>query len=240
MTRFNPETEPHFPYIEAVVDALNAAGLTVTDWHADANDPLDAAVELDRELTAALYGETSEVWLCWTEERGWYLALSDERDNGNLSGLTDLLVGVVPGPDEMVALVRDLLEKRPARFELGRYRDAGDDDDVADELLAYLSDALERAASAAESARAAQDGGGVDYQCQAEWIGEAGAWTDCSCPECMERKAGDREADIAAQDGGGLPIDVMHASADGPGVQAYDRYDPDGSDYDPFGGGSDA
>lgn len=46
------------------------------------------------------------------------------------------------------------------------------------------------------------------------------------------------ESALAAQDGGGLPIDVMHASADGPGVQAFDRYDPDG-DLD-AGGGSDA
>lgn len=38
--------EAHEPYMGAVVDALEAAGLEVKEWFADANDPRDGCITL--------------------------------------------------------------------------------------------------------------------------------------------------------------------------------------------------
>src|SRR5207253_6886178 len=62
----------HESYIAAVVDALNAAGISVADWHADPNDPRDAAIRLGDPAAVDDDDFAAEVWICWDEESGWF------------------------------------------------------------------------------------------------------------------------------------------------------------------------
>ncbi|MFF4949759.1 DUF6292 family protein [Streptomyces chattanoogensis] len=132
---------PHAPYINAVADALDAAGLTVADWNADDNDPRDAYIEFDRAITAPAYGAETEVSLLWTEEKGWMVGWGDEDSvpQNGLDWVIDLFTGVLPTPDEMVAEAREVVTKipRPQGGPYGRYRDSGDDDDFEPQLAQY-------------------------------------------------------------------------------------------------------
>lgn len=85
----------HEPYINAVQQALTAAGFDVLDWHADPNDPRDGAVQI-RPVGDL---DHDEVWVGWQEERGWHLLRIDEREHGEANRwVTDLSVGLVYSP----------------------------------------------------------------------------------------------------------------------------------------------
>ncbi|PJN37959.1 hypothetical protein CG747_26075 [Streptomyces sp. CB02959] len=131
----------HAPYIEAVAEALDAAGLTVADCNADDNDPRDAYIEFDRAITTPAYGDDTEVNLLWREDRGWMVGWGD-ADSVSQSGLdwiVDLFCGVLPTPDEMVAEARTVVAKIPGPQggPYGRYRDSGDDDGLDAQLATY-------------------------------------------------------------------------------------------------------
>ncbi|MFE6686577.1 DUF6292 family protein [Streptomyces sp. NPDC057743] len=132
----------HEPYIKAIADALNAAGLTVADWGGDDNDPRDAYIEFDRTVTAPVYGEETEVNLLWNEERGWMAGWGDADSvpQNGLDWVVDLFVGVLPTPDEMVAEARTVITRIPSPQggPYGRYRDSStDDDDFETQLAQY-------------------------------------------------------------------------------------------------------
>ncbi|KIZ13706.1 DUF6292 family protein [Streptomyces natalensis] len=131
----------HEPYIQAVADALDAAGLTVADWGGSDDDPRDAYIEFDRAITAPAYGIETEVSLLWTEERGWMVGWGDKDSvpQNGLDWVIDLSTGVLPTPDEMAAEARTVVAKIPGPQggPYGRYRDSCDDDNFESQLAQY-------------------------------------------------------------------------------------------------------
>lgn len=129
----------HAPYIEAIANALDAAGLTVADWNADDNDPRDAYIEFARQITAPAYDEDTEVNLLWREDRGWMVGWGNADSHNGLDWVVDLFCGVLPTPEEMVTEARTVVAKipRPQGTPYGRYRDTGDDDGLDTQLATY-------------------------------------------------------------------------------------------------------
>ena len=74
--------EAHSPYIETVADAFDAAGLTVGDWFADANDPRDGCITL-----AEPDEDGDEHCIAWDEEKGWFYGTSPEDKHGEIQGI---------------------------------------------------------------------------------------------------------------------------------------------------------
>jgi hypothetical protein len=87
----------HEPYMRAVAEALEAAGVKVLDWYADPNDPRDGAIQVASDAA-------DEVWLGWQEERGWTLLCIDERSGGQQPTrlVRDLGAGTVYSPESVV------------------------------------------------------------------------------------------------------------------------------------------
>src|SRR5438132_496462 len=92
----------HESYIAAEVDALNAAGISVADWHADPNDPRDAAIRLGDPAAVDDDDFAAEVWICWDEESGWFRGVDKDGRSG-LSGIRWAQLGVLPKPRAVVA-----------------------------------------------------------------------------------------------------------------------------------------
>lgn len=90
----------HEGYMRAVAAAFTASGLTPLDWHADANDPRDGAIQLDPDDFGHRH---DEVWVCWQEERRWSVLTVDKRDSGEDSRFVyDLDAGTVFSPESVV------------------------------------------------------------------------------------------------------------------------------------------
>ena len=87
--------DAHQAYIQAVADALTAAGFDVLDWHADPNDPRDGAIQI--KPVGDL--DHDEAWIGWSEERGWSILRIDEREHAEPNRwVTDLGAGTVYSP----------------------------------------------------------------------------------------------------------------------------------------------
>jgi len=124
----------HTGYIAAVVNALVAAGIPVERWHADPNEPRDAAIILAS-------GESGEQRVAgWTEESGWMFGLGPE--GAGLDLIWWLRGGVLPHPDDVVQAVRACLRDDYSDTSIGRpvYRVAGEDD-LDEQLAAYAQQA---------------------------------------------------------------------------------------------------
>ncbi|MFB4294822.1 DUF6292 family protein [Nonomuraea sp. ATR24] len=124
----------HEPYLKAVADAFNAAGLTVGDWFADANDPRDGCITLaEREAD----GDQRHV--AWHEEQGWFYGTSAEDDGGGIRSIWWICDDLLPSPAEVVAAVQLCIagDHSQATLNHGYYRDAEDDDGFEERLLAY-------------------------------------------------------------------------------------------------------
>ncbi|MDG4792097.1 DUF6292 family protein [Micromonospora sp. WMMD1102] len=90
--------QAHEPYIRAVADALTASGVKVLNWYADPNDPRDGAIQVN---TFGL--DYDEVWVCWQEERRWYVLLVEEHEGREASrNVYDLDAGTVFSPESVV------------------------------------------------------------------------------------------------------------------------------------------
>jgi hypothetical protein len=119
------------PYISAVVDALLAAGIGVTQWHVDHDDtnyPLTAAIALDPASAPAWDGVT----LVWTEGNGW--GYGPHRPDGYDRLAYVLAIGAsgLPEPAEVVAEVqRTVLGDQDGTDTYHLLYDA---DDIADQL----------------------------------------------------------------------------------------------------------
>lgn len=104
--------DAHGPYIQAVAQALDDAGLAVADWHADPNDPRDGAIQLDMNKQGTIDGHPlwpyDEVWVGWQEERGWHLLAINHKDGAEDSRYAhNLHLGLVPNPASVVNVVGD-------------------------------------------------------------------------------------------------------------------------------------
>lgn len=72
----------HGPYIGAVQDLLIRSGFNTLDEHAADHDPRGGAIQLDPHSPAAAdwFAAWDEVWLGWTEDRGWVMACTEGVD----------------------------------------------------------------------------------------------------------------------------------------------------------------
>lgn len=123
--------DAHEPYMRAVVIALDAAGLTVGDWFADANDPRDGCITL-----AERDEDGDERSVCWHEEKGWFYGFGAE--NSQIDVIWWICDDVLPDPAEVVEAVRLCVagDYSKASLDHGYYRDFEDEDDGFEELLA--------------------------------------------------------------------------------------------------------
>jgi hypothetical protein len=130
--------EAHEPYIKAVVIALDAAGLTVGDWFADANDPRDGCITL-----AELDEDGDERCIAWHEEKGWFYGISPEGEHGEIQSIWWICDDVLPDPADVVTAVQRCVagDYSKASLDHGYYRDFEDEDDgFEDRLLTYSRD----------------------------------------------------------------------------------------------------
>lgn len=131
--------EAHEPYMGAVVDALEAAGLEVKECFADANDPRDGCITL-----VGADEDGHERHVAWDEEKGWFYGISDER--GEIRTIWWICDDVLPDPDEVVSAVQRCAAGDYSQASLyhGYYRDFEDENDGFEERLrAYAEDAPE-------------------------------------------------------------------------------------------------
>lgn len=136
-------TEPdyhraHEAYIGAVADALHDAGFPIPDYHADANDPRDAAIQIGNDADD---DDPVEDWICWTEESGWYHGI-DAKGHGELSCLRWAHLGPLPTPAQVMSWYRKLGFKATEHAEMTRpyYRSFQDQHDgFEDQLVAYAT-----------------------------------------------------------------------------------------------------
>jgi len=96
--------DAHRPYLSAVADALTAAGVVVLDWSAEPNDPRDGSIQIQPIGALASH---DEVWICWQEERAWFVLTIDERPDGRESAkfVHDMLICTVSSPETVVNVV---------------------------------------------------------------------------------------------------------------------------------------
>ncbi len=121
----------HAPYMEAVVEALEAAGVGVEDWFADANDPRDGCI------TLAERAEDGDArYVAWDEEKGWLYGLGPE--GGPINLIWWICVDILPTPSEVVEAVGACVAKDYSKASIrhGNYRWFEDDEDGFEERLA--------------------------------------------------------------------------------------------------------
>lgn len=130
--------EAHEPYMKAVVTALDAAGLKVADWFADANDPRDGCITL-----AEHDDDGDERCVAWHEEKGWFYGTSPEDGHGEIKNIWWICDDVLPDPTEVVEAVRLCIagDHSKATMNHAYYRDFedGDDDGFEERILAYAA-----------------------------------------------------------------------------------------------------
>src|SRR5690606_11767732 len=96
----------HGPYITAVANEIQAAGIAVADWWADADEPRGGAIELAGQVDGY-----EEVYVCWREDRGWFYV--PHRAGEAFGEFADDLPGDlprVPLPGRVATAVADLLD----------------------------------------------------------------------------------------------------------------------------------
>lgn len=138
--------QAHEAYIQAVADALDAAGLTTADCHADPNDPRDGWISFDMDRQGRIDGEPlwqyDEVGVGWSEDRGWHLLTIDDPHGRDSRFVTEFAVARVASP---VTVVLEVASQAGLALELADddHPDADfpehsfEDDDVAFELALH-------------------------------------------------------------------------------------------------------
>ncbi|WP_431774299.1 DUF6292 family protein [Streptomyces cucumeris] len=129
----------HEPYITAVADAVDRAGMSVVEWSAEEGDPRAGWIEFALKTTVRAYGR-DEVALLWNEEQGWSVGWGDANGRGRLERTVRMYSGVMPTVDEMVAAAREIVTELPGPdhgFPASRYRECGDEDGFDGQLAAY-------------------------------------------------------------------------------------------------------
>lgn len=90
----------HEPYLGAVAKAFERAGCEVITWFAYANDPRDGAIQLDP--ANVLNSDADEVWVCWQEERRWWILTEHERPGGGAKVVEECICNTVASPETVV------------------------------------------------------------------------------------------------------------------------------------------
>lgn len=92
--------QSHEPYLRAVADAFERAGCEVITWYANGNDPRDGAVQID---PTAVNSDADEVWVCWQEERRWYILTEHERPGQeSVKVVEECICDTVASPETVV------------------------------------------------------------------------------------------------------------------------------------------
>lgn len=126
----------HTPYICAVVEALDEAGIAVVDWRAPQSEPLEAGVALAPDV--AHNPADDPITLRWTEVSGWYWQPEDESGAPRGTFESPAAMGVVPAPAQVAAWARRVLDGTAERRTLATpRRDESADDGVVEALRAY-------------------------------------------------------------------------------------------------------
>ena len=131
------------PYIAAVADACQAAGLLVADYTSDDIDPRDGIINLVTRPDA----DPDEDWedsytLGWNEERGWLIGWPKDP-HGELHNILYLGAGALPAPADVAEHARRIVageltaDERYHLMDPGQWRSQDDDDDFESHLAAY-------------------------------------------------------------------------------------------------------
>ena len=137
------------PYIAAVADACQKAGLSVVDYFSDDIDPRDGGIHLltrpdadpdDWEDTCGIY---------WDENRGWMYG-EPKNSGGELHNLLWLGGGPLPEPAGIAEQARRLIagemsaDERRSLMDFVRWRDHEEEDpEFEAQLAAYRDDECE-------------------------------------------------------------------------------------------------
>lgn len=102
MAAADPRRTTHAPYIRAVAEALEAAGIPVADWRADDRVPRDGWIPLDLVRQVRLHGrpvwDHDQAGVGWDEDHGWYLLTVDDPYGRSVRTTRDLAVPRLAGP----------------------------------------------------------------------------------------------------------------------------------------------
>lgn len=127
---------PHEPYVNAVADALRAAGHAVTEVVANPDDPMNGAITIDDPGRRPLV-------LGWNEERGWFRGR--EAAHCVVVDLHDSPLDLLATPDDVVGWTRSVLDgtaKDSPIFGMGGlFRNFDDEDGFAARLAEYAGGA---------------------------------------------------------------------------------------------------
>ena len=139
----------HAGYIRAVAGALEAAGIPVADWRADAGEPRDGWIPFDLARQVRLHGrpvwDQDEAGIGWSEDGGWYLLTVDDPGGRGVRATRKLDLATVAAPASVARAVARLASlalppvggEGPDRDFPG-HRAEVPDSAFEDALLAYL------------------------------------------------------------------------------------------------------
>ena len=177
------------PYISAVADACQAAGLHVIDFWTDDIDPRDGGITISVLPEGDPDGEDWKAsrTLGWNEQDGWFYG-EPRCEHGELHNLLWLGLGALPGPAEVAEAARKLIVAgipagdRRRMMDRTRYRETGDEDGFDAELAAY----------APHSCDVTAELGGTTYTCREHTETNGGSvthhfaarWPACPAPWC--------------------------------------------------------
>jgi Family of unknown function (DUF6292) len=144
--------DAHGPYIDAVLNELEKAGLRSVDSFADWNDPRGGSIGIAPDCCGQEFSRYAEVWLGWTEETGW--AVVPHTDEASAACVEYAWIGVLPEPGEVAGWARQVLlggsdespgelKRQPSPRWLTpryyRYYDEDDGDGFEEQLAAYAT-----------------------------------------------------------------------------------------------------
>lgn len=141
------------PYIAAVADACQAAGLHVLEFWSDDIDPRDGAISLSKVPEGDPDGEDwrQGYTLGWDERRGWMYGEPKDA-HGELCNLLWLCDGPLPEPGEVAGVARRIISgeltsrERHLMMDHVTWRDHEEEDPEFDaELAAYATPEAPRA-----------------------------------------------------------------------------------------------
>jgi Family of unknown function (DUF6292) len=139
--------QAHEPYIDAVAGAVQAAGVELADWGAEANDPRDGYLEPAPPVGPGPEDEPGGLWIAWNEERGWFYG-ETKGDGGELAYVSYFGGSVLPAPETVAGLVAllvtgDGLPNEAPSIGRWQYRSFDDEDDGFETDLASYHPALQ-------------------------------------------------------------------------------------------------
>lgn len=131
------------PYIAAVADACQKAGLHVAEYGSDDIDPRDGIITIVLDPDADPDEDWREVRvLGWDEQRGWIIGAL-RSPAGSLVSICYIGGSALPDPADVAEDARKVIAGEFSTDELRRlirpehYRDQEDDDGFEEELAAY-------------------------------------------------------------------------------------------------------